>query len=67
VIDRPPKLEVTVPDARRRGVAAATTWACVSAARDWHLEIVALQASVMGFSLYRAIGFRTVVSYAVYR
>lgn len=57
----------TLAEARRMGVGAATTWACVSAARSWGLDAVFLQASEMGFPLYESMGFRTVISYAVYR
>lgn len=56
----------TLADARQRGVGAATTWACVGAARAWGLPAVVLQASEMGFPLYRSMRFRTVVSYAMY-
>lgn len=57
----------TLPDARRRGVGTAATWAAVSAGRAWGCEVVVLQASEMGFPVYRAMGFRTIVRYAIFR
>ncbi len=53
--------------ARRRGVGAAATWAAVAAGRAWGSDTTVLQASEMGFSLYAAMGFRTVVPYAAFR
>jgi GNAT superfamily N-acetyltransferase len=53
----------THPAARRRGVGTAVTAAAVDAARAWGCDRVVLQASPMGESLYRAMGFRTVVTY----
>jgi GNAT superfamily N-acetyltransferase len=57
----------TLADARRRGVGTAATWAAVAAGRTWGCEVVVLQASEMGFPMYRAMGFRTVVRYAIFR
>lgn len=57
----------TLPDARRRGVGAAATWAAVAVGREWGCDTIVLQSSEMGFSLYSAMGFRTVVSYATFR
>lgn len=57
----------TVPEARRRGVGTAATWACVAAARAWGCDTVVLQASEMGLPMYTAMGFRTVVRYAIFR
>lgn len=57
----------TLPEVRGRGVGAATTWACVSAARAQGIDTVVLQASEMGFPLYRSMGFRPVIAYAMYR
>ena len=57
----------TLPDARRRGVGAAATWAAVAAGWEWGCATIVLQSSEMGFSLYRAMGFRTVVCYATFR
>ena len=56
----------TVDDARRRGLGAAVTWAAVSRAREWGARAVVLQSSPMGYHIYEAIGFRTVVEYAVF-
>jgi len=57
----------TVPDARRRGAGTAATWAAVDVGRAWGCDTVVLQASEMGFPMYLAMGFRTVVRYATYR
>jgi ribosomal protein S18 acetylase RimI-like enzyme len=56
-----------VPAARRRGVGTALTWASVGAGRAWQCEPVVLQSSTMALPMYEAMGFRTVVSYAVFR
>lgn len=57
----------TLPDARRRGVGTAATWAAVDAGRSWGCDTVVLQSSEMGFPMYLDMGFRTVVRYATYR
>ncbi|HEV8545886.1 MAG TPA: GNAT family N-acetyltransferase [Candidatus Limnocylindrales bacterium] len=57
----------TLPAARRRGVGTAATWAAVAAGRALGCESIVLQASEMGFPLYRAMGFRTVVRYSLFR
>jgi GNAT superfamily N-acetyltransferase len=57
----------TLADARRRGVGTAATWAAVAAGRAWGCDTFVLQASDMGFPVYRAMGFRTVVRYAIFR
>jgi GNAT superfamily N-acetyltransferase len=54
----------TSPTARRRGVGTATTWAAVAAGRDWGCDTIVLQASEMGYPIYQAMGFRTVITYA---
>jgi GNAT superfamily N-acetyltransferase len=54
----------TLSAARRRGVGAALTWAAVAAGAERGHDTIVLQASPMGFPLYTAMGFRTVVSYA---
>ncbi len=56
----------TLPAARRRGVGSALTWAAIDAGRAWGCDTVVLQASEMGFPIYAAMGFRTVVEYAVF-
>ena len=56
----------TLPEARRRGVGAAVSWAAVSAGVEHGHDTIVLQASPMGFPVYAAMGFRTVVPYAVY-
>jgi acetyltransferase (GNAT) family protein len=57
----------TLANARRRGVGTAATWAAVAAGRAWSCDTVVLQASDMGFPIYRAMGFRTIVRYAIFR
>jgi GNAT superfamily N-acetyltransferase len=56
----------TLPAARRRGVGAALTWAAVAAGAERGHDTIVLQASPMGYSIYAAMGFRTVVSYAAF-
>ena len=34
--------------------------------RAWGCETVVLQSSAMGYAVYEAMGFRTVVRYAIY-
>lgn len=54
---------VTVqPTARRRGFGAAITWAAVGAVSAF-ADSVVLQASAMGESVYRSMGFETVHQY----
>lgn len=57
----------TLRAARRRGVGTAATWAAVIAGREWGCDTIVLQASEMGFPVYGAMGFRTVVRYALFR
>ena len=56
----------TLPAARRRGVGTALTWAAVAVARDAGLDCAVLQSSEMAVSMYEAMGFRTVVTYATF-
>jgi ribosomal protein S18 acetylase RimI-like enzyme len=56
----------TLQAARRRGVGTALTWAAVAAGRELGLDCAVLQSSEMAVSMYEAMGFRTVVQYAVF-
>ena len=56
----------TLPEARRRGVGAAVSWAAVAAGVERGHDTIVLQASPMGYPVYAAMGFRTVVPYAVF-
>jgi len=56
----------TLPEARRRGLGSAVTWAAVEAGRAWGCETVVLQSSVMGLSMYAGMGFRTVAPYVTF-
>jgi ribosomal protein S18 acetylase RimI-like enzyme len=56
----------TLPESRRKGVGTALTWAAVDVALRAGLDCAVLQSSQMAVSLYEAMGFRTVVRYAVF-
>ena len=56
----------TLPEARRRGVGSAVTWAAVAAGRAWGFDTVVLQSSVMAISMYEDMGFRTVAPYVTF-
>ena len=56
----------TLPEARRRGVGSAVTWAAVEAGQAWGCDTVVLQCSVMGLSMYADMGFRTVAPYMTF-
>jgi len=56
----------TLPDARRRGVGSAVTWAAVGAGRAWGCDTVVLQSSMMGLSMYADMGFQTVAPYVAF-
>jgi GNAT superfamily N-acetyltransferase len=56
----------TLPQARRRGVGTAVTWAAVEAGRAWGCDTIVLQSSVLGLSMYSDMGFRTVAPYVVF-
>ncbi|HTG47036.1 MAG TPA: GNAT family N-acetyltransferase [Actinomycetota bacterium] len=52
--------------ARRRGVGTAATWAAVRAGLEWGCGTIVLQSSEMGFPVYDAMGFRTLLRYVTY-
>jgi GNAT superfamily N-acetyltransferase len=56
----------TLPEARRRGVGTAVTWAAVGAAVGWGATMVALQSSEMGYPVYRDMGFEVLNRYALF-
>jgi ribosomal protein S18 acetylase RimI-like enzyme len=51
---------------RRRGVGTALTWAAVGAGKAWGCDPIVLQSSTMAYSMYEAMGFRTVVPYSMF-
>ena len=56
----------TVPEARRLGVARALTHLAMLDARAAGYHVAILQASEMGFNLYRGLGFATIFDYLHY-
>ena len=56
----------TLPQARRAGVGTASTWIAVDHGRRAGYDCAILQSSEMAVSMYEAMGFRTVVRYAVF-
>lgn len=56
----------TLPEARRAGVGTASTWAAVDHGRRAGYDCAVLQSSETAVSMYEAMGFRTVVRYAVF-
>ena len=56
----------TVPEARRRGVGTAASWAAVEAGKEWDCRAVILEATEMGFPVYAKMGFRTITRYAAF-
>jgi GNAT superfamily N-acetyltransferase len=56
----------TIPEARRRGYAAAMTARVVADGARAGCDAAALQASAMGRPIYERLGFRTVVTYDAY-
>ncbi len=56
----------TAKTARKRGVGTAATWAAIGAAKAWGSDVVVLQSSHMGLSIYRAMGFRVVAPYITF-
>lgn len=57
----------TTEPARRRGVGTAVTAAAVAAGLEQGCDLAYLQASSMGFSVYRRLGFRSVARHHSYR
>lgn len=56
----------TVPEARGRGLAEACTNAMARRAFELGVELVTLQASPMGESIYRRMGFESLGAYRLY-
>ena len=56
----------TAPWARRRGLGAAVTQRIIDDAAAQDCDVAVLQASEMGRSIYKRLGFRIVVEYIAY-
>jgi GNAT superfamily N-acetyltransferase len=56
----------TVPEARRRGVGAAITYAAISTAQREGYRIAVLCSSDMGTSVYRRLGFAELCSFRLF-
>ena len=52
-----------VEEFRRQGIGEAMSWAVLRAGRDAGCQVGVLQSSEMGYSLYKRMGFETVVTY----
>jgi GNAT superfamily N-acetyltransferase len=57
----------TLPQARRRGIGTAASWAAARAGRAWGCDPIVLQATEMGLPIYERMGFRTVVRYITFQ
>ena len=56
----------TLPSFRGRGIGSAMTWAAVQEAKERGQALVVLQASQMGYSIYRKMGFKEQFRFAAY-
>jgi predicted acetyltransferase len=56
----------TLPEARRQGLGTALTLAPLGDARAMGYRVGTLQASPMGYSVYRRLGFQQVCEFGVY-
>ncbi|TAL35759.1 MAG: GNAT family N-acetyltransferase [Spirochaetes bacterium] len=57
---------ITVPEARRRGIATALTLTALDKAKELGCGFATLQATPMGAPVYRAIGFREICAFDLY-
>ncbi len=56
----------TIPEARRQGIGRIMTVTCLLEARQSGYQVGILQASPMGYPIYKRIGFRDVSKYRIY-
>lgn len=56
----------TLPEYRGRGFGAAMTHAALATGRDLGYRIATLQASDMGYGIYRRLGFRELFKYVIH-
>jgi len=56
----------TLPEARRQGIGAAMTYLPLLEARELGYRIGTLQASEMGYPIYRRMGFQDVCKFSLY-
>jgi len=57
---------ITLPKARRQGIATAMMLHILSVARDNHYAIATLTASPAGQSVYQKLGFKTCCKFKLY-